>query len=233
MPHIRTYLFALMTVISMLSYQPLHAESKTTVAAESDSIQLFRGISVSYDLAGTIMRMVGDYGQYEGALRVNLRDRYFPIIELGLGSAKHEADIASEIEAKVNAPYGRIGCDFNMSKDKHDIYRVMVGARYAMTSFKTEASGDVTDPYWKGKAPYHVETDNCFFHWAELLFAVDAQIFGPVRLGWSVRYKIKLGQSDTGLNELWYIPGFGKKGNKLGGTFNISFELGRKNKKQK
>ena len=233
MLHIRTYLFALLTVISLSVSLPIHAERKKTEAAENDSIQLFRGISVSYDLAGTVMRMVGDYGQYEGALRVNLRDKYFPIIELGLGSAKHEADLITGIEAKVNAPYGRIGCDFNMSKNKHDIYRVLVGARYAMTSFKTEAYGNIKDPYWKGTAPYSIETSNCFFHWAEFLFAVDAQIFGPVRLGWSVRYRMKLGQSDTGANELWYVPGFGKSGNKLGGTFNISFELGRKNKKLK
>ena len=64
-----------------------------------------------------------------------------------------------------------------------------------------------------------------------LLFAVDAYIWGPLRLGWSFRYRMKLAQSDMGANSLWYIPGFGENGNKLGGTFNIIFELGRKNKK--
>jgi hypothetical protein len=208
-----------------------NAESRKEDALESDSIQLFRGVSVSYDLAGTVMRMVGDYGQYEGALRFNLRDRYFPTIELGLGDAKHEVDAVTGIEAKVRAPYGRIGCDFNVSKNKHDIYRVMVGARYALTSFKTEAYGNVSVPAWGGTVDYSVETDKCFYHWAEFLFSVDAQIWGPVRLGWSVRYRAKLGSSDMGNNSLWYVPGYGKDGYKLGGTFNVIVELGRKNKK--
>ncbi len=231
MSQTRTYLFALLTLISLLMPAVANAESRKEDALESDSIQLFRGVSVSYDLAGTVMRMVGDYGQYEGALRFNLRDRYFPTIELGLGDAKHEVDAVTGIEAKVRAPYGRIGCDFNVSKNKHDIYRVMVGARYALTSFKTEAYGNVSVPAWRGTVDYSVETDKCFYHWAEFLFSVDAQIWGPVRLGWSVRYRAKLGSSDMGNNSLWYVPGYGKDGYKLGGTFNVIVELGRKNKK--
>lgn len=231
MSQTRTYLFALLTLISLLMPAVANAESRKEDALESDSIQLFRGVSVSYDLAGTVMRMVGDYGQYEGALRFNLRDRYFPTIELGLGDAKHEVDAVTGIEAKVRAPYGRIGCDFNVSKNKHDIYRVMVGARYALTSFKTEAYGNVSVPAWGGTVDYSVETDKCFYHWAEFLFSVDAQIWGPVRLGWSVRYRAKLGSSDMGNNSLWYVPGYGKDGYKLGGTFNVIVELGRKNKK--
>ncbi len=231
MSQTRTYLFALLTLISLLMPAVANAESRKEDALESDSIQLFRGVSVSYDLAGTVMRMVGDYGQYEGALRFNLRDRYFPTIELGLGDAKHEVDAVTGIEAKVLAPYGRIGCDFNVSKNKHDIYRVMVGARYALTSFKTEAYGNVSVPAWRGTVDYSVETDKCFYHWAEFLFSVDAQIWGPVRLGWSVRYRAKLGSSDMGNNSLWYVPGYGKDGYKLGGTFNVIVELGRKNKK--
>ena len=231
MSQTRTYLFALLTLISLLMPAVANAESRKEDALESDSIQLFRGVSVSYDLAGTVMRMVGDYGQFEGALRFNLRDRYFPTIELGLGDAKHEVDAVTGIEAKVRAPYGRIGCDFNVSKNKHDIYRVMVGARYALTSFKTEAYGNVSVPAWGGTVDYSVETDKCFYHWAEFLFSVDAQIWGPVRLGWSVRYRAKLGSSDMGNNSLWYVPGYGKDGYKLGGTFNVIVELGRKNKK--
>ncbi len=217
----------------MLASVSAAAQSKKTeVAEESDSIQLFRGVAVSYDIGGTVMRMVSDYGQYEAAVRFNLKDRYFPIIEMGIGSAKHDVDAVTGIEAKVNAPYGRIGCDFNVSKNKHDIYRVLVGARYALTSFKTEASATAKDPYWGvTDIPYSIETETCNFHWAELVFSVDAHLWGPVRLGWSFRYRMKIHSTDMGANELWYVPGYGKSTNKLGGTFNVTFELGRKNKR--
>lgn len=200
---------------------------------EPDSIPLFCGMSVSYDLAGTVMRMVGDYGQFEGALRVNLKDRYFPIIEIGLGSAKHETDIVTGIEAKTNAPYGRIGCDFNIAKQKHDDYRVLVGARYGFTNFKQDISGNINVPYWGGTVPYSTSEQSISYHWAELIFAVDAKLWGPVRLGWSFRYKAKISGKANDGEKIWYVPGYGKDGYKLGGTFNVSIELSKKDKKTK
>ena len=137
------------------------------------------------------------------------------------------------IEAKTNAPYGRIGCDINIAKNKHDDYRVMVGARYAFTNFKQDIYGDINVPYWGGTVPYSTSEKSIAYHWAELLFAVDAKLWGPVRLGWSFRYKAKLAGKGNEGEKIWYVPGYGKDGDKLGGTFNISVELSRKNKKAK
>ena len=226
----RTLSYVFATLISLSSMAQGTSRSGELVAEESDSIQLFRGASISYDVAGTVMRMVSDYGQFEGAVHFNLRDRYFPVAEIGIGDANHETDPVTGIAAKVRAPYMRLGCDFNISRNKHDTYRVLVGLRYAFTSFKTEASGSITDSRWGGVAAYDVETPDCFFHWAELLFAVDAKLWGPVRMGWSVRYRRKLGSGDIGANSLWYIPGYGKSGNVIGATFNVGVELWRKNK---
>ena len=232
--HLRkTFISIFILLSSLVASVTASAQGKAPELQEKDTIQLFRGFSVSYDLAGTVMRLVSDYGQFEGAVHFNLRDRYFPVVEVGLGDAKHETDAVTKIAAKVRAPYARFGCDFNVAKNKHDAYRVLFGARYAFTSFKTEAWGDIPDPYWGEIAPYYVETKKCFFHWAELVFAVDAKLVGPVRLGWSFRYRRKIGSTDIGANNLWYIPGFGKNGNVLNATFNISYEFWRKNKKAK
>lgn len=57
----------------------------------------------------------GDYGQYEAALRINLKDRYFPIVELGIGKADHNDD-ATDITYNTSAPYAKIGVDFNLLK---------------------------------------------------------------------------------------------------------------------
>ena len=210
-----------------------NTQKATAEQTAADTIPLFRGLSVSYDLAGTIMRMVGDYGQIEGALRVNLKDKYFPIVEIGLGSAKHETDAVTNIEAKTNAPYARIGCDINISKNKHDDYRVMFGARYGFTNFKQEIYGDIDVPYWGGTVPYTTSEKSISYHWAELVFSVDARLWGPVHLGWSFRYKSKLSGKGNEGEKIWYVPGYGKDGDKLGGTFNIAIELSRKNKKGK
>lgn len=199
---------------------------KIALLEQEDSIPLFRGLAVSADLFGAVQRQVSDYGQYEASLRVNLRDKYFPVFELGLGDANHEEDIVTGIATKTRAPYGRIGCDFNVLKNKHDVYRVYVGARYAYTNFDFELSHKgVDDPVYGGKAPYGAK-ENCSVHWLEGVFTVDAKIAGPVRLGWSVRYRRKLAGGDCSVGDVWYIPGFGRtdKSN-IGGTFNLTFEI--------
>ena len=86
----------------------------------ADTIPFFRGIAVSADLAGIGQLAFSDYGQYEAALRINLKDRYFPVIELGYGKADTE-NIISKLSYKTSAPYGRVGVDFNLMKNKHDI----------------------------------------------------------------------------------------------------------------
>lgn len=208
------------------------AAQRKKMVAEPDSVPLFRGVQVSYDLVGTVMRAVSDYGQFEAAVRVNLKDRYFPTFELGYGSSEHQPEGSSVIHATTNAPFFRIGCDLNVAKKKHDDYRIFVGLRYGFTSFTFKADADVTDPVWGNKANYSIEESGCSYHWLEGVFGVDAKMWGPVRLGWTVRYRAPLSTNEGGAGQVWYIPGFGKRGNKIGGTFNITVELG-KNKKKK
>ena len=50
---------------------------------------------------------------------------------------------------------------------------------------------------------------SCSMHWLEGVFGLDAKIYGPLHLGWSVRYKRRLVHSDGDLGGTWYVPGFG------------------------
>ena len=65
---------------------------------------------------------------------------------------------------------------------------------------------------------------NC--HWMEAVFGVDAKIWGPLRLGWSARWRRRLAHDNGELGNAWYVPGFGKQGSsKLAGTFNVTVEF--------
>lgn len=195
-------------------------------AKKADDTPLLNGFAVTFDLVGPAQLMLGDYGQYEGSLRVNLRDKYFPIVEIGVGRADHDDDV-TRIAYKTSAPYARIGADVNLLKNKHDDYRFYVGARYAFTSFKYDLSHPgVTDPVWGDTADYSATGVKCSCHWVEALLGVDAKIWGPVHLGWSVRYRSRLSSDDGYLGNSWYVPGFGKSGgSSLGGTFNVSIDI--------
>ena len=149
---------------------------------------------------------------------------YFGTRDLGKADAKDEG---TNLHYKTSAPYGRIGLDWNLMKNKHDIYRLYGGLRYAFTSYKYDLTGpEITDPIWGTTSPYEAKDISCNYHWMEILFGVDAKIWGPIRMGWSVRYKRRIAHNDGELGNAWYVPGFGKQGNsRFGGTFNIAYEF--------
>jgi len=203
------------------------AQSKRkVVVAEKDTIPFWRGIAVSFDLIGLGQILWSDYGQYEGALRLNLKDKYFPIIEAGYGKADSD-DPTTQLHYTSKAPYGRIGCDFNVLNDKHEFYRIYLGARYAYSSFKYDIeSPPITDPVWNEDVEISSYDVSCSYHWIEFVASCDTKIVGPLRLGWSVRYKRRLFHKEGDIGDPWYVPGYGRSGgSRIGGTFNVILEL--------
>ncbi|MBR1469940.1 MAG: hypothetical protein IJ605_07520 [Prevotella sp.] len=213
----------LLLAFAEVSAQP--AEVKIP-EVENRKVRFFNGISVSADLVGLAQLAFGDYGQYEAALRLNLKDKFFPIFELGYGKANSE-DAATRLSYKTSAPYGRVGLDFNLMKNKHDVNRLYGGLRYAYTNYKFDIfCPGVTDPTWGETAEFKAKDVAANYHWLEFVFGLDAKIWGPVRLGWTARYKRRLFHNDGHVGNTWYVPGYGKQGNaRLGGTFNVILEL--------
>lgn len=199
---------------------------KQAARQEADTVALFRGIAVSADMVGLVQLAVSDYGQLEAAMRINLKDRYFPVFELGYGKAD-ASDVGTRLSYKTSAPYFKAGLDFNLMRNKHDAYRVYGGFRYACTFYKFDVSADgMQDPVWGDDVPFAASGVKANYHWVEGVFGVDAKLFGPVRLGWSVRYRKRIAHDDGTLGNTWYVPGYGKQGGtRLGGTFNIIFEI--------
>ena len=149
---ISTLTFSLLLLT--LGTTPAAAQSKL-FRLEKDSIPFFRGFAVSVDLVGPAMMMLSDHGEYEGALRINLHDQWFPIVELGLGRANHENDEVTGLTYKTSAPYFRVGMDWNIIKKKHGPNRLYAGFRYAFTSYKVDIIRDnLPDPVWISKTQF-------------------------------------------------------------------------------
>lgn len=217
---------ALISILCLLPFMASGQQRPKIMTAKTDTIPFFRGVSVSGDLVGLTQLLISDYGQYEAALRMNIKDKYFPIIEIGIGKADAEDD-ATKLSYQTRAPYSRIGLDFNMMKNKHDIYRIYAGFRYAFTTFKYDVtSPGIEDPVWHDHVDFKADGVKSTYHWAELAVGIDAKIWGPFRMGWSVRYRRRISHSESDFGDAWYVPGFGKAdGSNLGGTFNVTFEL--------
>ena len=193
---------------------------------ERDTVPMFRGFAVSFDLVGAA-QLLSDYGQYEGAFRLNLHDQYFPTVEVGYGRANHENDEVTGITYKTAAPYFRVGADVNIAKNKHAINRIYAGVRYAFTSYKVDLERQpFPDPVWLWDTQFGVNDEPCNQHWAEVLLGIDASVFGPLHLGWSVRYKRRLAHDDGIIGKTWYVPGYGiQESTRIGATFNVIIDI--------
>ena len=99
----------LFSLLLLAASSPASAQMKF-FRLQKDSIPVFRGFSVSFDLVGAGMLMFSDYGQYEAALRINLHDEWFPIVEAGIGKADRDDEVTL-LHYKTSAPYFKIGID--------------------------------------------------------------------------------------------------------------------------
>ena len=206
----------------------LSAQAQAKVfSLEKDSIPFFRGFAVSFDLVGPAMLALSDHGEYEGALRINLHDQWFPIFEMGVGRANHENDEVTGITYKTTAPYFRIGMDWNVLKKKHGPNRMYAGFRYAFTSFNVDIIREnLPDPVWLSQTGFGIKDLSCVMHWAEIVFGIDAKIIGPLHLGWSVRYKRPLYHKNGDIGNIWYVPGFGTgSDDQLAANFNVIIDI--------
>jgi len=215
------------TISLVLMLVSLTANGQKLFRLEKDSIPLMRGFQVSFDLVGAAQMMFGDYGQYEAALRLNLHDQWFPIVEVGYGKANHEEDLVTGLTYKTSAPYFKAGVDFNLLKQKHQSNRLFAGFRYAYTSYKVDIwRQNLPDPVWLWETGFGVRDEQCSQHWLEAVIGIDAQVFGPFHLGWSVRYKQRLAHDDGLIGKTWYVPGFGLwDTSALGATFNVIIDI--------
>lgn len=200
-------------------------------ASASDTLRnaetpLFAGFSVSGNLAGVFLAVFTSYGELEGAVRVNLREKYFPVAEVGIGVCNNH-DEATDLHYKTRAPFFRLGCDYNFLSNNPNGNRVFAGARVGFSAFKYDISGPAfTDPVWGGTVPNSFTGVSGNQSWLELVFGIEAKIWSIFHLGWSLRYKNRITHSSGKPGEPWYVPGYGKGGNSvIGATFNLVFDI--------
>ena len=201
---------------------------------------LYNGISVGVDLWGPASKLFGsDFLSMEIIADVNLRNRFFPTVELGYGSTDSWGE--NGIHYKSAAPYFRIGLDYNSFYKKKFKHKLLVGFRYGVSSFNYDIysvgmndpiygesleNPNLTDDIWGGSVAYNHENLKCTMQWLEICAGIRAHIWKDLYMGWTVRYRFKLSASPSKYGDPWYVPGFGQyKDNNMGVTYSITYKL--------
>ena len=200
-------------------------EAAAALAAQK-RLPFLAGVSVSADVCGMVMAACTPYGQYEAAARLNLRGRYFPIVELGIGTSNHTNE-TSNLHYKVHSPYYRVGMDYNVAKNARSMGRIFVGVRYGFSSYKYDVDGpNMIDPVYGTITPFCYTGVRGINHWGEFVAGLETRVWGMLHLGWSIRYKMRIYNKRILVDNAWYVPGFGKNDtHALGGTFKVIFDI--------
>lgn len=191
------------------------------------TLPLFQGFTVSFDALGLGMLLISDYGTIEGALRLSLKNTWLPIFELGYGFCD-KTDYNTKIRYKVNAPFFRIGCDWNFLRDKFQDNRMFVGLRWGFSTYIYDMTGpDLNDPVFGGSEPFDFSGTTSTSHWLEIVYGCQVKVFHSFHMGWSIRLKYHLSSSKNDYSKAYYIPGYGttSTGNTWSGSYNLIFDL--------
>lgn len=226
---ISTYIIALLTLTSLAS--PLYAQQETKPLTDEQwkALPLYQGAMAGIDVSALASKALGsDIAGTEAFVTINLKNRFFPVAELGYGSID-TTDDETDIHYKTSAPYLRLGLDYNVFYRKPYLPGYFtVGIRYGFSSFKYDVqSPPLTDPNWEGiTVPVNYQGVKTNAGWAELVAAIKAHVYKGFHIGFSVRYRTRLSLKKHENSEPYYIPGFGKGGkSNFGITYNLIYKL--------
>ena len=189
----------------------------------------FRSIAVSADVFGFAYSLLEEFTSSEFAVEANFGNRIYPIAEVGLGWCS-TTDETTGIEYKTNAPYYRVGVNYNFSttnEKPNPNYGIFGIDRFAWTSCEYDVTTPpIIDPVWGGTAALDLNGVKGTATWAEIGVGVRVKIAKNFHMGWSIRYKARISQEKASNSQMWYIPGYGiNKSTCFGGTYNLIYEI--------
>ncbi len=189
----------------------------------------FNGLSLSADVFGLAYSLLDSYSSCEAAIEANIGNRIYPAFEGGYGWCS-TTDETTGIYYSTAAPYFRAGVNYNFSttRDNPDPQYSIIGlARFGWTGCKYDVTTPpVTDPVWGGSASLSLQGVKGNATWAEVGVGIRVKITRFFHMGWTVRYKARLSQSQGTNSQMWYIPGYGiNKRTCFGGTYSLTFDI--------
>lgn len=216
-------------VMAMAPAGPITATEADKPSSPAGSAEgFFRGIYLSADVFGYIYPIfVKDkYYSAEVSAAVNLKNRFFPVVEVGFGHTDMVSQLY-EIGYRTQAPYYRIGMDYNMQYENGKPNYIYLGGRIGYTSFDYSVDAPaLKDPIWGGEAPMQLPDMPCRTVWAEAVGGVRAEIAKNFYMGWSLRYRYPIYKGPIANGGPWYIPGFGASSKAaFGATYSITYYL--------
>lgn len=210
-------------------------DSTTLIPVVKMMYPLWDAASVSVDVWDPLMRAFGqDYGLIGFAAELSLHNRYKPVVEIGLGQARHAPSENNYTYRSPVSPYFKLGVNYNFLYNSSPDYQFYGGLRYGFSSFSYSID-DVTinGSYWGEDAKFNIPSRRTSVGWFELVFGLRVKLWGPLSAGWAFKYHNVVNESASPNGKPWYIPGYGARNASVTGSFSFTytFSLSKMNKR--
>lgn len=187
---------------------------------------LWDALTVGVNVWDPIMRIFGQhYGIADAWVELSMHNRYKPIFEVGLGTARYKPSDMNYTYRSPLSVYFRIGANYNFLFNSNPDYSFFGGLRYGLSPFSYSIDDVTIGPgYWDETTSFNIPAQHITVGWFEFVLGLRVKIWGPISAGWTFRYKSILHSGKAPYGKPWYVPGFGAPG-AISGSFSVSYTL--------
>lgn len=201
----RFFVILLLLPLALLSYAREDVEKE-----RNDSIPLYQGVNVKLDIAMPIIeaaRSAGKIQDYEMAVNVRLKNRFYPTLELGYALAECGADGAQH---KGQGGFARLGMDLAIVKKGETENNLMIGLRFGGAYQNYDLTNvQLQTDYWQSNS-IDFYNQNRFDCWGEIVVGCQVYLWKGLHMGWYGRVKLLFTRNVAEEQVLpYYVPGLG------------------------
>lgn len=192
-------------------------------------------VTAGVDIWNPVMRIIGqDYGLASVWGELNMHNRYFPYLEMGMDNADATPDNSNFTFKSSAAPFFKIGASYNVFYNSNPGYQLKFGLRYGITRFSYQYDGIVIDEgYWGQPAYTSIGSQSATAGYLEVVAAVKVKIYRGFSMGWTLKLHKLLHETDNQFGEPMIIPGYGNRKNLFAGGFSLMYTFGINQPKSK
>lgn len=186
----------------------LWAADKKKVAPKN--IPLYQGTQLGIELLQPFYSLISKQSGLSAKMDVNLRNTYFPTLEIGTANMDRTSEIGMQAASK--GIYAKIGLNKSLAflGDKAENL-FFAGAHYGFSSYTYDLTSPAwNDSYWGSNPTNSFLNQSGNAGWFELNVGVRVHVSGPFSLGWTCQYKSTLHLSNNEHGQPALIPGYGE-----------------------
>lgn len=188
---------------------------------------LWDAINIGVDFWPAANRIFGAKHGLGGLwVRLSMHNRFFAVVEGGISNANARPEEMNYTYKQPIAPYFKVGFDYNFFYNSDQKYQVYLLLRYGISRFKYELSDvDVNNSYWDITTHPDFPTQTTTNGFIQVGAGIHVTLWGPIALGWSVKYQKVVHHTAEKYGAPWAVPGMGTRNSELGISLSLIYTI--------